>query len=197
MQLSPFLFRGAIVAGALLSTPVVAHAGPPWIAVELPANPLNETTRGAYLLVRTYRHADPISAPLTGQAIGTVDGQRQAVTLAFERTSIPGVYAVRRTWPEQGAWVLAIHLGEGAPGGASALVGIAADGRVRSVEVPTSGSGDDRWPRPASRQDIERTLSSVASLAAAPAEAPDRRAGIGALLLLPVGAGIGFALRRR
>ena len=112
----------AVGAAALLlaALPAIAVAGPPWIAVELPANPLNATTRDAFLLIRTYHHANAVSAPLTGRAIGVVDGKRRTIELTIERTSVPGVYAVRRNWPDEGAWALAIHLGEGTDGAAHA-----------------------------------------------------------------------------
>ena len=188
----------AIGAAALLvaALPATAAAGPPWIAVELPANPLNATTRGAFLLIRTYHHADAVSAPLTGRAIGMVDGRRRTVDLTIERTSVPGVHAVRRTWPDEGAWVLAIHLGEGTDGAATALIGIAADGEVRSVRVPTRTDGRHTWPRAASNDEIEGMLSSVSSLAAAPADEKSALDPLHALILLPVGLGAGLALRR-
>ena len=47
-------FAAPLVLAALTASP--ALAGPPWLSIELPANPLNSTTRGMYLLVRTYHH---------------------------------------------------------------------------------------------------------------------------------------------
>lgn len=188
----------ALAATLLVSAaPSVAVAGPPWISVELPANPINSTTRGAFLLVRTYHHADAVSAPLTGRAIGMVDGQRRTVELTIERTSVPGVYAVRRTWPEAGTWALAIHLGEGTDGAATALVGVGADGEVRSVRVPTETDGRHTWPRAASNEEIEGMLSAVSALAAVPAEPENGLDPVHALLLVPVGLGVGLVLRRR
>lgn len=188
----------AAAAAALLSfAPSTAFAGPPWISVELPANPLNATTRGAYLLVRTYHHADAVTAALTGQAIGTVDGERRTLPLTIERTSIPGVYAVRRTWPEQGAWALAIHVGEGTEGAATALVGIAADGQVRSVQVPTETDGRNTWPRAASRAEIDRMLATATSFAAVPQTPEQAALPLATLLVLPLGLGVGYLVRRR
>lgn len=190
-----FLLAALAAAGLLVAAaPSTAVAGPPWISIELPANPLNATTRGAYLLVRTYHHADAVTAPLTGRAIGLVNGKRQSVTLEFERTSVPGVYALRRTWPTEGSWALAIHLGEGTEGAASALVGVAADGEVRSVKVPTQTADGHTWPRAASRADIERVLATVAAMPGEPR--PERDASVGALMLLPLGLGLGYAVKR-
>lgn len=188
----------AFGAAALLlaALPATAVAGPPWIAVELPANPLNATTRDAFLLIRTYHHSNAVSARLTGRAIGVVDGQRRTIELAIERTSVPGVYAVRRTWPDEGAWALAIHLGEGTDGAATALVGIAADGEVRSVRVPTRTDGRHTWPRAASNDEIEGMLSTVSALAAAPTGPKSGLDPLHALILLPAGLGASLTLRR-
>lgn len=187
----------ATIAGLGLTLPNAATAGPPWISVELPANPINSTTRGAFLLVRTYHHADAVSARLTGRAIGIVNGERRTVELTIERTSVPGVYAVRRTWPAEGTWALAIHLGEGSDGAATALVGVAADGEVRSVRVPTESNGRHTWPRAATNAEIEGMLTTVTALATAPAEPQDGLDPLHALMLVPLGLGIGFAFRRR
>lgn len=193
MLAAPFAAAVVLIAAA----PSAALAGPPWISVELPANPINSTTRGAFLLIRTYHHANAVSAPLTGRAIGMVDGQRRTIELTIERTSAPGVYAIRRTWPETGTWALAIHLGEGTDGAATALVGVAADGEVRSVRVPTETDGRHTWPRAASAEEIEGMLRSVSALAAAPVEAERGIDPKHALLLVPLGLGMGLAFTRR
>ena len=144
----------------LAATAGPALAGPPWISVELPANPLDPTTRDAFLVVHTYHHAQVMLAPVTGRAIGMVDGQRRTIELTFTRTSLSGEYALRRTWPAKGAWVLAINTG-GDRNGVTALVGIGADGEVRSVKVPRR-SGTEPWGRPVTDRDIDATLESVA-----------------------------------
>src|SRR5690606_13887157 len=138
-----------------------------------------------------------VSAPLTGRAIGVVNGERRTMELTIERTSVPGVYAVRRTWPAEGTWALAIHLGEGTDGAATALVGVAADGEVRSVRVPTESDGRHTWPRAASTEEIEGMLATVTALAAVPAAPQDGFDPAHALLLVPVGVGVGLAFRRR
>ena len=70
------LRRSARFAPALLALTLAAaplHAGPPWISIELPANPLNATTRGMFLLVRSYHHGDAMQMPVTGTATGLVN----------------------------------------------------------------------------------------------------------------------------
>jgi len=48
----------AALVSALVATP--ALAGPPWISIELPANPYDQATRGAFLLVHAFHHGTPI-----------------------------------------------------------------------------------------------------------------------------------------
>ena len=89
-----------------------AAYGSPWMSVEMPANPLDPATRGAAFVVRTYRHSQAEAIPLSGTAEGMVDGERRSVSLTFRSTGRPGVFVVDQSWPETGAWVLAISTGE-------------------------------------------------------------------------------------
>ena len=107
------------LAGSL--HPTDAHAGPPWISIELPANPLDATTRGAFLLIHTFHHQTATPGLVSGRAIGMTGTSRRTIPLTFERTSRPGVMALRQSWPETGAWVLVLTTGEG-HGSATALV---------------------------------------------------------------------------
>ncbi len=52
--------------------------------------------------------ATPGDTKLVGTAEGLVRGKRQSVALAFTATKKPGVFAVKRQWPAEGAWVLSI-----------------------------------------------------------------------------------------
>lgn len=189
--------RISVVALTLLAAAASpAFAGPPWISIELPANPLDPTTRDAFLVVHTYHHAQVMLSPLTGRAIGMVDGQRRTIELSFTKTSIGGAYALRRTWPAKGAWVLAINTG-GDEGGVTALVGIGTDGEVRSVKVPRR-SASQPWGRPVTDQDINATLDAVALGTPAPgtpAHGTPRAAGL--LVVLPLAAGLVLSRRYR
>ena len=168
-----------------------SRCGASQISIELPANPLDPATRDAFLVVHTYHHAQVMLSPVTGRAIGMVDGQRRTIELSFSKTSIGGAYALRRTWPAKGTWVLAINTG-GDEGGVTALVGIGADGEVRSVKVPRR-SASQPWGRPVTDQDIDATLQAVA--VGTPAHTAPAAAGI--LLALPLAAGAVATLRRR
>jgi hypothetical protein len=182
----------ALTAGALVGTATPAHAGPPWISIELPANPLDRTTRGAFLLVHTFHHETSLRQLLEGRAEGLVNGKRQTITLTFTDTSRDYVRALRRTWPSEGVWVLVITTG-GADHGATALVGVGTDGQVHSVQVPTKMQDNWTIPQPVTPADINALLSRMAA-ADTGNPSPDGLAlALGGLLILPAG----LALFRR
>jgi len=162
-----------------------AHAGPPWISIELPANPLDPTTRGAYLLVHTFHHDAAMAGTLTGRAEGIVDGRRQTITLAFESTSRTGVSALRQSWPNRGTWVLVLTTGQ--HGDATALVGIGNDGTVRTIKVPTRVDGRHTVPAKVSQADVEAMLTRLASGPREPARSGSLALLAGGLLVLPAG----------
>lgn len=187
------LRRFGLIVPALLAlslAPAALSAGPPWISIELPANPMNETTRGMFLLVRTYHHGNITAYPVTGTATGIVDGRRRTLELSFERTNIPGVMALRQSWPA-GAWVLAVNIG--GKEGPTALVSVGKNGEVQSVRVPTRTDDGYTRGREVTGKDIDDALRAVA-LDAGDSGQPVRHAAL--LLLLPAAAGL-LAFRRR
>ncbi len=128
-------FARALVAFGLLlaisvaaGPPPPAPVGPPWISLELPANPLDPETRDAALVVHAYHHGSPAGYPISGRAEGLVNGERRSVSLEFTATARPGVYALTQQWPAEGDWVLAIAVGEDAD--ASLFVELGPDGGV-------------------------------------------------------------------
>lgn len=157
----------ALAAAVLFSlagaTP--AFAGPPWLSIELPANPLDPTTRGAFLLVHTFHHDRTVSFPIEARAEGIIKGERKTIRLSLDKTSRDGVYALRQTWPMEGNWVLVIT-GMPGEGSVTALVGIS-DGNVRSVRVPSRTVENGRWvvPTQVSQADVEAELRDLVSLA--------------------------------
>ena len=171
---------------ALLTT--TASAKPPWVSIELPANPMNRSMHGAYLLVHSYHVGQVAPIPLTGTATGMVNGKRQVVTLVFDRTDVTGVSAVRRTWPAEGAWVLAINAGGDI--GPTALVSIA-NGVVQNVDVPTQTKDGFTTGRKVTQADVERALKALA-VADEHAPADGRHAALALAL-----AGLGVMVVRR
>src|SRR6185436_14954802 len=103
----------ALVTALTVSAFSTALAGPPWIAIEYPANPFDRTSRDAFLTVRTYHHGDLLAKTVTGTAEGVVNGKRQSMKLDIRPGSQAGTYAVRWQRPATGRWVLVISSGGG------------------------------------------------------------------------------------
>ncbi|MCI0436298.1 MAG: hypothetical protein L0271_22050 [Gemmatimonadetes bacterium] len=156
--------RARVLAAAMLGSLILATpalAGPPWISVEVPANPHDPATRGALALVHAYHHGDAITTRLSGVAEGWIDGKRASVPVEIVATARTGVYAVRGKLPEKGAWLLVVTLDDHGST-ATALVGMAADGRILSVRVPSDRNGEG-WvvPKRVTTDDIETELRAV------------------------------------
>ena len=133
---------------------LIALLGPPWISIEYPANPLDPTTRGGYLLVHTFHHQAAVQAEISGEAVTWVAGTRRAIPLRFESTSRPGVYRLTKQWSDGTPYVLVITVGEGDHGSATALVSVTGTGEVVKVEVPSDPYRDFRVPRPPREAEI-------------------------------------------
>jgi len=157
---------GAAIIVAASPADAVHRAGPPWISIEYPANPLDPSTRGAYLLVHAFHHQLPVSSPVRGTAEGLVGGERKSITLRFDSTTRPGVYALRKQWGDEGVWSLVISVVPHEDNIAQALVELGPDG-VTSVRVPTRREREWTIPRPITAQEIEQSLQSRASRTAA------------------------------
>lgn len=125
-----------------------AVAGPPWIAVEYPANPQDPNTRGAFCTIRTYHHGDLMAYDISGTAEGLVNGKRQSVRLDIRRLPQAGMYAVRWQKPAQGEWALVISTASDGHFMASVLIDVDSRGRVASVSVPSKQIEGGRWTRP-------------------------------------------------
>lgn len=174
------------LTGAFL--PADAHAGPPWISVELPANPLDATTRGAFLLIHTFHHQTATPGLVSGRAIGMAGKTQRTIPLTFEHTSRPGVMALRRTWPDTGVWVLVLTTGEG-HGSATALVTVTG-GAVSSIQVPSDTPDGHVVPREVTDQEIAHLLQRVAAM-----DAPTNERGPAGALWL--GAALALVLAPR
>lgn len=152
------MFRKLSLAALLVTgLPVAAAAGPPWVSIELPANPWDQTTRGAFLLVHAFHHGLPIQVPVTGVAEGIVNGQRKSVTLTFDKASRPGVYALRNQWGTGGRWVLVITVSQHEDDVAQAVVEISETGAVTAVRVPVRADRDG-FPRRVTQAEVEAAL---------------------------------------
>ena len=155
----PAVALSLVVAGTVLARPALAK-WPPWLSIEAPVNPFDPATRDAVLLVHTMVHSGTTKVgDLAGSAEGLVDGARRSVTLRFDPTNEPGVYAVRRQWPSGGAWVLRITLLRNT----TALVTLGPSGDVAAVNVPTRVASDGmKLPRAVAAREVDSTLYAAA-----------------------------------
>jgi hypothetical protein len=155
----------ALLAGLTALVTTVAVAGPPWIAIEYPANPHDPGTRGALLTVRTYHHGELMSYQLSGTAEGIVNGRRQTMPLDIRRLPQAGMYAVRFQKPAQGSWMLVITSSQNGAFAASALVTLDSGGGVASVSVPSGTIENGRWrvPRRVALAEIDAMLKNAAA----------------------------------
>ena len=159
------LRRAACIAVSSLALVAAAPSfGPPWISIETPPNPFDPSSRGAFLIVHTFHHREVVASGVTGTAEGILSGTRRTIPLAFDTTSHPGTYALRKQWPVEGTWMLVLRTGA-ASGGVTALVDIGADGNVAAVRVPTRRSGQWDVPQQVSAHDIDVALEARASRA--------------------------------
>src|SRR2546422_10908968 len=132
---------------ALLVSPALAK-GPPCISIELPANPYDQATRGAFLLVHAFHHGQPVAYLLTGTAEGIVNGERRSIKLEFSETTRDGVYALKRMWPSDGVWTLVIKANQGPDDAATAGVELGPEGEGASIRVPVMQRGQGTVPAP-------------------------------------------------
>lgn len=176
----------SLCAALLLVLAGAALAGPPWISVEIPANPNLREARGASFLVRAYHHDLARAYRVTGVAEGMVDGQRRSVPLEVAATGTAGLYAVALPDLDAGRWVLVLTL-EAGDTDATALVSLGAGGEIAGVRVPTGGVIDGfTFPREVTDAEVEALLrdGDVAGIEPDPAAAAPLAAALGLLALV-------------
>jgi hypothetical protein len=151
---------GTITLSLVAAKPAVPvhRSGPPWISIEYPANPLDASTRGAFLLVHSFHHQLAMSSAITGTAEGLIRGERRSIALKFDSTTRPGVYALRKQWTDDGVWSLVLSVTQHDNDPAQALVEIGADGGISSIRVPTRREREWTIPRRITAQEIEQSL---------------------------------------
>jgi hypothetical protein len=156
------VFLPAALLALATATSVVAAAlpvkWPPWLSIESPVNPFDPSTRGAVLLAHaTFREGQAQLSDLSGTAEGIVNGARRSITLRFDTTGRPNVFALRRQWPTEGTWLLRIALKQ-----TTAIVTLDQNGGVASVRVPTQLAGGNQIPRIVGAREIDSTLAEAA-----------------------------------
>jgi hypothetical protein len=183
----------------LLGAALIAAAGPPWISIEYPANPLDPETRGALVVVHTYHHQAPVPAEMNAQAIALRDGRRISRPLEVSATSRSGVYAIRGDLPGSGAWIVSVTSRSGTQD-ATALIAMNERREILAVQVPHESAEGGRWmvPRQPTPDEVTELLRTASAMDEA-ARSTRMASGAGAALLLLVLApsGAWLALRRR
>jgi hypothetical protein len=155
--LLPTALLALATATAAFATPL-AVKWPPWLSIESPVNPFDPTARGAAFLVHAvFREGLPKLSDVSGTAEGLVDGSRRTISLRFDSTGRPGVFAVRRQWPSDGTWLLRIALEH-----TTAIVTLDRAGNVASVRVPTEFASGSQIPRAVAANEIDSTLAAAA-----------------------------------
>jgi hypothetical protein len=109
--------------------------------------------KAAAFVFRTEGCTDSAKRQIGGAAEGLVNGVRRSVALKMAETSKPGVYAVSRNWPGEGAWVVVLK-GTCADASAGAIVPIGPHGFIRDSAK--------FFPRTATKAEIERSLEELA-----------------------------------
>ena len=190
-----------VTAILLLTLATTALAGPPWLSIELPANPYDRLTRGAIALVRTYHHGGPVQLQVRGTAEGLVDGERVSLPLDLVAAGPTGVYAIRADLPSRGSWILVVR-GGAEEGGVTAIVELGPDGSIRAVDVPTR-DGNPPIPRAITGPEIDARLRSLAAgpatgglVLAKPGHGGARGFGITLAALAAVGVPVGMGIWR-
>jgi len=113
-----------------------ATFGGPWISIEAPANPYDETARGALMLVHTFHHGTKVNLPVVGKAEGLVDGERKTVNLKLTKSPEIGTHSVRNEWGSKGTWTVLVTASQG-DARIQAVADINADGSVGKISVPS------------------------------------------------------------
>ena len=114
-----------------------------WLELGSPSASSDPKARGAVVVARFIGCHEPEKAVLTGTAEEVVQGKRQTVILSPVALSTPGLYAIARTWPAEGRWVLKLE-GRYAPMSivTSTLVNVTGDSYERKGAVMKPGVAD-------------------------------------------------------
>lgn len=154
------IHKAALASALSVLAATGALAGPPWIAIEYPANPLDPNTRGAFCTVRTYHHENLMLFDISGTAEGLVNGKRQSVRLDIRRTPTAGLYTVFWKKPAEGQWALVISTLRDGRHQATAMIDVDSHGRIAQITVPADSRENGRWmvPRKVAASEVEALL---------------------------------------
>ena len=139
--------------------------GPPSIKVES-VNPATARVKGAVLMVSAHHHQDTAGVTVTGRAEGLIAGKRVTRPLTLIASGGDGEFGVKPQWDAGQPWLLIFSINTPVhddTGVAEAVVKIAPDGKVMSVDYPmgklTTGTP---WPRRIAPKEVDAILTAMA-----------------------------------
>jgi hypothetical protein len=140
--------------------------GPPSIDVQAIGGTVTAPTPGAAFVIRSEHHHDEYPLTPKARAEGMVDGRR--VSQEIQLRAVPGkeaTWTVTQQWKSGQPWVLVFSVEQGENGKygiASALVRVAADGRVLGIEkTRATNQRGDTFPRAAQAKEIEAAVRAL------------------------------------
>ena len=131
---------------------VLALAGEFTFSLGSPVASQDFRAKAAAFVFRTQGCADPAKSQISGTVEGLVKGTRRSLPLNVTTMSQPGVYAVYRTWPVEGEWVVSLK-GTCTGVNAGAIVPIGPKGFIRE--------SSKFFSRPATDAEIEMALKEL------------------------------------
>jgi hypothetical protein len=131
---------------------------PPWLSIESPVNPFDQSARGAAFLIHAAIREGAVElSDVTATAEGLVNGVRKSVPIRIEAASRAGTFAVRKQWPAEGTWLVRVAFHS-----TTAIVRLGRDGSVAGVSVPTTAASDGmQLPRAVLPSEIDSILSAA------------------------------------
>jgi hypothetical protein len=109
--------------------------------------------KAALFVFRTEGCSEPAKPEISASAEGLVKGARQSMALKVMPSSKPGIFAINRSWPAEGEWVVTLK-GVCGKSTAGAIVPIGPKGFIRE--------SSKFYSHPATEAEIETSLKALA-----------------------------------
>lgn len=146
-----FLNRRIPQSIALLCFSLSAVAGGFYIELGNPSASKDAAAKNAFVVARLIGCNQPERGTVTATAEGIVNGKRQTIPVELKPLSTPGMFALSRSWPAEGKWVLHFAATHPDAGVTSTLVRVKGDNYERS--------GAKMAMRAATKPEIEELLN--------------------------------------
>jgi len=162
MRLTTQLKWSSIVPALyVLATAISTPAGGFYLSLEKPGTTDVQQSRDVVLLVRPYGCHQPEEALISARAEGLVKGRRETIELKLHPASSKGVYGIKRQWPSEGVWLVAVR-GNYLGAHTSALLELAPDGAVTIEKAGGKDSHVKHLPRDLTAGEVDTRLQILA-----------------------------------